>query len=116
MLLLSRTFYWKIITSKSDIANFVKKTHLNKNQLNELPKKVKVISTKGLTKDLRNKFGILNGAKYFSSGISHNYLAFIPAKKHIKYFCGTTQIDSWMSNGMWEENIENITKSDSNFA
>ena len=26
ILLLSRTFYWKIITSKSDIADFVKKT------------------------------------------------------------------------------------------
>ena len=37
-------------------------------------------------------------------------------KKYIKYFSGTTQIDSWKSNGMSEENIENITKSDSNFA
>ena len=27
------------------------------------------MSTKGLTKDLRNKFIILNGAKYFSSGM-----------------------------------------------
>ena len=27
-------------------------------------------------KDLRNKFSILNGAKYFSSGIFHNYLVF----------------------------------------
>ena len=35
----------------------------------ELSKKVKVISTKGLTKDLINKFSSLNGEKYFSSGI-----------------------------------------------
>ena len=32
-----------------------------------------------------NKFGILNGAKYFSPGLCQNYLAFIPAKKYIKF-------------------------------
>ena len=115
----------KNLPSKSDIANFVNKTDFNnklkdvtsnKNELNELSKKVKAISTKGLTKDLIDKFSILNGAKYFSSGIFQNYLVFIPAIKHIKYFHGTTQIYSWKSNGMSEESIENITKSDSNFA
>ena len=30
--------------------------------------------TKGLTKEFVNKFSILNGAKYFSSGIFQNYL------------------------------------------
>ena len=55
-----------------------------------------------------SKFSILNGAKYFLSGI--------PAKKYIKYFSGTTRINSWKSNGMSEENIENIAKPDSNFA
>ena len=44
-----------------------------------------------------------------------NYLAEIPAKKYIKYFSGTTSIDSWKSNGISEENIENIPKSDSKF-
>ena len=39
-----------------------------------------------------------------------NYLVFIPAKKYIKYFNGTTQICSWKSNGMSEKSIENITK------
>ena len=63
-----------------------------------------------------NKFSILNGAKYFSSGIFQNFLVFIPAKKYIKYFSGTTRIYSWKSYGMPEENIENIAKSDSNFA
>ena len=43
------------------------------------------MSTKGLTKDLINKFKVLNGTKYFSSGIFQNYLVFIPAKKYIKY-------------------------------
>ena len=44
------------------------------------------------------------------------YLVFIPGNKYIKYFTGTTRIESWKSNGMSEERIENITKSDSNFA
>ena len=113
------------LASKSDIANFVNKTDFdnklkdvtsNKNELNELSKKVKAISTEGLTKDLIDKFSILNGAKYFSLGIFQNYLVFIPAIKYIKYVYGTTQIYSWKSNGMSEESIENITKSDSNFA
>ena len=110
---------------KIDITNFVKKTHFdnklkdvtsNKNELNELSKKVKAIPTKGLTKDLIDKFSILNGAKYFSSRIFQNYLIFIPVNKYIKYFTGTTRIESRKSNGMPEESIENITKSDSNFA
>ena len=48
-------------------------------------------------------------------GIFQNNLVSIPAKTNIKYFSGTTLIDSWKSNGMSEKNIENITKSDSNF-
>ena len=60
-----------------------------------------------------NKFSILNGASSFSPGIFQNYFAFKSAKKYIKYFIGTARLDSWKSNGMSEENIENITKSDS---
>ena len=63
-----------------------------------------------------DNFSILKGEKYFSSQIFQNYLVFILAIKCIKYFHGTTQIYSWKSNGMSEESIENITKSDSNFA
>ena len=63
-----------------------------------------------------NKFSVLNGTKYFFSGIFQNYLVFKSAKKYIKYFSCTTRINSWKSNGISEENIENITKSDSNFA
>ena len=54
-------------------------------------KKLKAISTKGLTKDLIHKFSILNGAKYFSLGIFQNYLVFIPANKYIKYFHATSR-------------------------
>ena len=64
-----------------------------------------------------DQFSIINGAKGFRSGIFQEYyLVFIPALKYIKYFHATTQIHSWKSNGMSEENIENITKSDSNVA
>ena len=35
----------------------------------------------GFTKDLENKFSILNRPKYFSSGMFQNYLVFLPAKK-----------------------------------
>ena len=94
----------------------MKKTDVNKNELNELSEEVKAISTKGLTKNLTNKLSIFNSTKYFSLGIFQNYLVFIPAKKYIKYFSGTTRIDSWKSNEMSEENIENVTKSNSNFA
>ena len=59
---------------------------------------------------------MLNEAKCFSSEIFQNYLVSIPAKKYINYFSGTTWIDSWKSIWMSQENIENITKSDSNFA
>ena len=95
------------LASKVDIANFVK---------NILSKKVKATSAKELTKDLISRFSILNGAKYFSSGIFQNYLVFIPAKKHVKYFSGTARIDLWKSNEMSEKIIESITKPDSNFA
>ena len=105
------------LASKRDIANFVKKTDFdklkdvtsNKNELNELSKKVKAVSTIGLTKDLIDRFSILSRAKYFSSGIFQNYLLFIPANKYIKYFTGVSRIESWKSNGMSEESIENQT-------
>ena len=43
------------LASKSDIANFVNKTDFDntpKNEINELSKKVKAVSTKGLINDL----------------------------------------------------------------
>ena len=88
---------------------------LVENELNELSEKVKAIATKGLKIFLRNKFSILNEAKCFSSRIFQNILVFIPAKKYIKFFSGTTRIDSWKSNRISKENIENKTRSDSNF-
>ena len=63
-----------------------------------------------------NKFSILNEAKYFLSGIFQNILVFMPAKKYVKYFSATTRTDFQISSEMPKENIENITKSDINFA
>ena len=96
-----------ILASKSDIVHFVIKTDFDnqvknvashKNELNEVKavksKEVKSISAKGLTKDLTDKFSILNGAKYTSLGIFQNYLVFIPDVKYIKYFHAFTRIYS----------------------
>ena len=97
------------LVSKNDIASFVNQTEFegkikddtsNKNELNKLSKNVKVISKKGLTTDLIDKFSILIGAKMFSSGIFQKYLVFILAKKQIKYFADTTSIELWKSNGL----------------
>ena len=66
------------LAMKYGISNFVKKADLNKNELSE---KFKLISMKGLTKDLINKFSILNGAKYFTLGIFQNYLSIYTSLK-----------------------------------
>ena len=63
-----------------------------------------------------NQFRILNEAKYFSSGIFQNYLVFMPDKKYIRYVNGTSWINSWKSNRMWQGNIEKINKSGRNLA
>ena len=50
---------------------------------------------KELAKDLLNGYKSFNSPKIFSSKIFQNYLVFIPAKKYIKYFTGTTRSSSW---------------------
>ena len=59
---------------------------------------------------------MLTEQNIFLQKIFQNYLVFIPANEFVKYFTGTTRIESWKYNGMSEESIENITKSDNNFA
>ena len=95
------------LANKNNIANLVKKTDFdnklkdvtsNKNELNELSKNVKAISTNRLTKDLINKLRTVNGAKHFPLGIFQNYLVFISAIKYIKYFHATARIYSWKPN------------------
>ena len=73
-------------------------------------KKLKQYQQKRLTKDLTDKFNILNGTKYFSLERFQSYSVLLPAKEYIKYFSGTNRIELWKSNGMSEGSIENITK------
>ena len=44
-------------------------------------RKVKLISTKELTKDPIYKYSILNSAKYFSSDGLQNYLVFLSTRR-----------------------------------
>ena len=82
------------LASKNDIAGLVRMKDIydklknlninvtsNKNEPNKVSKKVKAISTKGLTKYLINKLSIFDGAKHFSSEIFQDYLVFIPDEK-----------------------------------
>ena len=55
-----------------------------------------------------DKLCILKGAKIF-------YFRNISKLFSTEYFSGTTRTESWKSNGMSEESIENITKLDSSF-
>ena len=48
------------------------------NELNELSKEVKLISTKELTEGLINNYSILNSGKYFGENESQNYLVLQP--------------------------------------
>ena len=55
------------------------------------------------------------GQNIFLYKIFQIYLVFVTAKKYIKHFSGSSQIEAWKSNGISEESIKNITRSDSNF-
>ena len=50
-------------------------------------------SLSNIDKRIKKRFDILNGGKYFSSKIFQNCLVFIPAKKYVKHFSGTTWIE-----------------------
>ena len=104
---------YKIINE--NVTSNITKHVLVKNELNELSKKVKAISTKGLTNDFTDECNILNGAKYSILGMFQNYFAFIPDEKYIRYFNSTNQIYLWKSNGISKESIQNITKPNSLF-
>ena len=74
-----------------------------------------MISTKGLTADLINKYSILNGAKYFSLNGLQNYLVFISTRRIEFISNNTSNIESWGSTGMLRERIKNPHTSDVNF-
>ena len=56
---------------------------MDKNEPDKLSTKVELISTKGLSRDLMNKYRILNGLKYFIEDGSQNCFAF---QTSLKYF------------------------------
>ena len=62
--------------NKKETSNKTKHIEV-KTKPDDFERKVKIISTKGLTADLENKYSILNGAKYFSSDGLRNYLVYI---------------------------------------
>ena len=65
---------------------------LVENKLNELSKKVEVISTKKLTKNLINGYKILNRAIYFSSGTLQDDLIHFSSKKYFRLFTNTSKV------------------------
>ena len=78
-------------------------------------KKIQAISTKVLKKDLINEYKILDGARYFFSGILQNYLMFLSNKKYFRFFTNISQVLLWKSKEFLKESIENITTSDNSF-
>ena len=87
------------------------------NSVNEVSENVKLISTKGSTKNSINKYSILiNCAKYFSPGMFQNYVVLTSANKYINFLNKTQEIFLWKSKRMSEESIKNSPESDNNFA
>ena len=63
-----------------------------------------------------NKYGILNGAKYFPSKRLQNYWVFISTGRIDVISINIKNIELWGSTGMWQESIKNPHTSDVNFA
>lgn len=60
--------------------------------MKNLAKKVKLISTKGFTKDSINRFGILNGEKNFPDDGLQNHSVFQAVPKYFKIFTDKDKI------------------------
>ena len=82
--------------NKNVTSNKTKHIKVNK-KLDYLEQKVKLISTKGLTKNFLNKYSIFNGAKKFSPDGFKNYLVFIFISKYLTYFSSNDKVYSWKS-------------------
>ena len=76
-------------------------------------KEFHLISRKGFTKDLINRYSILNGAKYFAEDGSQNYLVFQSIPGYVQTFTETNKIFSWRYKGLSKESIK--TPSDNSF-
>ena len=62
-----------------------------------------------------NKYSILTGAKYFSSGGLQNYLVAVSIR-HVEFLTNDCKVRSWQVKGMPEESIKNSHTSDISFA
>ena len=83
-----------------------------------IQKKVKMISAKGLTVDLIDKYSILNGEKYFFRNKLQNYFVFITFNIYAFIFetGENDKIYSWKSIELSEEKNINSYEWDTNFS
>ena len=79
--------------------------------INDFSKEVKLIPTKGLTKNLINGYGIFDGEKYFPDNGSQNYLIFQPVCKHVSNIYWYWQKFAWKSSESSEESIRTLFRS-----
>ena len=77
---------------------------------------MKLVSTKAFTKDLINKYNILNGAKHFSSIGLPNHLQFLSNNKCFDTFSGIHKNYSWKRKIVPKESIKTPPISDNTFA
>ena len=63
-----------------------------------------------------NKYGILNGAKCFSSEGLQSYLVFTSTNKYLSFFRRPDKTYSSECKGMSKESIKNQSTSDNSFA
>ena len=81
--------------------------------INDLTSEANLISTKGLTKDLRNKYNIINDSKDFFLDELQTYLLF---KTFSSYFISENdKTGSWWSKGIPEESIKPQSTADNSF-
>ena len=75
--------------------------------INDLSDEVKLISSKGLTKDLINGHSILSGTKHFSEEDgSHNYLVSQPVFKYFKTLTNNDMVMAWKPKVLSDESIK----------
>ena len=77
-----------------------------KKEVYELSEKIKLISTKRLTKDLINKFRIFNGAKCFSKNGLQNNFVYQVSIRYFKLVTNNYTVKKWESIGLLDRTIK----------
>ena len=83
--------------------------------INDLSGEVKLIPTKELTKDLRNVYGILNGAKCFVDNGSENCLVFQSVFQYFETFTSANKFFTRKSGRLSEDIFKVPVTSDNSF-